>query len=52
MMMRSACSVNRRIFFIILVGLLFVSLFSTMSAIGVDAGGIEGDCKNGEGTYR
>ena len=52
MRIRSGCSVNREIFFIVLVTLLFGTLFSTMSTFGEDGSKcIEGDCYNGEGTF-
>ncbi len=49
---RSGCSVNIKIFFIVLVTLLSGTLFSTMSAFGKNRSKcIEGDCYNGEGTF-
>mgnify|MGYP000023500083 CR=1 FL=1 len=51
MRIRSGCSVNRKVFFIVLVTLLSGTLFSTMSTFGEVKGKcIEGDCNNGWGT--
>ena len=51
MRIRSGCSVNRKIFIIVLVTILFGSPFSSMSAFGKNRSKcIEGDCYNGEGT--
>ena len=52
MRIRSACSVNKKLFFVVLMTLLLGALFSTMSVFGEDEGKcIEGNCNDGQGTY-
>lgn len=52
MRIRSACSVNKKLFLVVLVTLLPGTLFLTMSAFGEDDGKcIEGNCYDGQGTY-
>ena len=52
MRIRSACSVNKKLVFVVLMTLLLGALFSTMSAFGEDEGKcIEGNCNDGQGTY-
>ena len=51
MSVRSACSVNRKIVFLLLMTLLSGTIFLNMRAFGEDLGAcIEGDCSNGHGT--
>jgi len=38
MRIRSACSVNKKLFFVVLMTLLLVTLFLTMCAFGEDGG--------------